>query len=140
MLNYAVALFVMYYVLHKTFRTFRIALSENWSTPQARVLEPTVARSTRIWWTYTWRTIVYTVILYVAATLPLSAFVGILSTGPISAALFTFIVGLLISGVAALFAIHSNILDEDFRSFHVAIVPRTISVPGAEIVSDATQS
>ena len=139
-LNYAVALFVMYYVLHKTFRTFRIALTENWSTPQARVLEPTVARSTRIWWTYTWRTILYTVILYVAATLPLSAIIGILSVGPISAALFTSIVGLLISGVAALFAIHSNILDEDFRNFHVAIVPRTISVPGAEMVPNATQN
>lgn len=138
-LNYAVALFVMYYVLHKTFRTFRIALSENWGTPQARILGPTVARSTRIWWTYTWRTIIYTVILYVAATLPLSAIVGILSTGPISAAFFTFIVGLSISGAAALFAIHSNILDEDFGNFHVAIVPRTIRVPGAEIVPNTTQ-
>src|SRR5215467_10452420 len=46
-LNYAVALFVMYYVLHKTFRKFRIALCENLGTPEARILEPTIPRSTR---------------------------------------------------------------------------------------------
>lgn len=139
-MNYAVALFVMYYVLHKTFRTFRIALSENWGTPEARILEPTVARSTRIWWTYTWRTIVYMIIVYVAAMLPLSAFVGILSAGSPAAVLFTFVTGFLLGGAAALLAIYSNILDEDFGNFHVTLVPRTIRVLGAEIVRSPAQA
>lgn len=132
-LNYAVAFFVMYYVLHKTFRRFRIALFENWSTPQARTLEPTLPRSARIWWTYTWRTIVYTIVAYVAAMLPLNALVGLLSLGPVNGAFVSFVAGIAIGGAAALFAIYSNILDEDFGNFRVAIAPRTFSVPGAEI-------
>ena len=134
-LNYAVAFFVMYYVLHKAFRHFRIALFENWGTPQARTLEPTLPRSARIWWTYTWRTIVYTVIAYIAAMVALNAAIGLLSLGPVSGALVSFAAGIALGGAAALFAIYSNILDEDFGNFRVAIVPRTFSVPGAEIAA-----
>jgi hypothetical protein len=139
-LNYGVALFAMYYVLHKSFRGFRIALCENWSTPEARILEPTMGRSTRIWWTYTWRSLVYTLILYVAGTIPLSAVVGLFSFNQVAGAIFTLLVMLGVSAVASLFAIYSNILDEDFSNFHVSVVPRTVSVPGAEIVAAPTQS
>jgi hypothetical protein len=134
-LNYAVALFVMYYVLHKAFRHFRIALFENWGTPQARTLEPTLPRSARIWWTYTWRTILYVAIVYVAVLLPFSTFVGIVNPRSMVATLFVWGFGFLCGGAAGLFAIHSNILDEDFGNFHVSVAPRTVSVPGAEIVA-----
>lgn len=134
-LNYAVAFFVVYYVLHKTFRHFRIALFESWGTPQQKTLEPTLPRSARIWWTYTWRTIVYTMVVYVAALLPLTVFVGIVNKGSPLALLFMSVAGFLGGGAASLFAIHSNILDEDFGNFRVAIAPRTFSVPGAEIVA-----
>ncbi len=138
-LNYAVAFFVMYYVLHKTFRHFRIALFENWGAANAQILEPTLARSTRIWWTYTWRSAVYTVILYVAGYLPLGVLMGILSVGPaVGNFLALLFASIAIPGAAALFAIYSNILDEDFGNFRVTIAPRTVSVPGAEIVASPT--
>jgi hypothetical protein len=138
-LNYAVAFFVMYYVLHKTFRRFRVALVENWCEPNAQILEPTLARSSRIWWTYTWRTVVYTLVVYVAAYIPLSVVTGFLSLGPAVGSVLVLLFGsVVIPGVAALFAIYSNILDEDFGNFRVTIAPRSASVPGAEIVATAT--
>jgi hypothetical protein len=133
-INYAVALGVMYYVLHKTFRGFRIALCKNWGTPEAEILEPTMARSARIWWTYVWRTIVYLVIGYLFVILPMTYFIGIVSPG-ITGALLVALIALLVGGAGALYAIYSNILDEDFGNFRVTLVPRPTPVPGAEIVA-----
>jgi len=136
-LNYAVAVGAVYFVLHKAFRHFRIVLSKNWGTPDAQILEPTLLRSIRIWWTYTWRTLVYTLLGYVVVLLPLSWFVMLFNPGATAATLLFGFVGFLNGGAAVLFAIHSNILDEDFGNFHVAIVPRTVGVPGGEIAHPA---
>jgi hypothetical protein len=133
-LNYAVALGVMYYVLHKTFRHFRIALCEHWGTPEAKILEPTMARSARIWWTYVWRTILYLVIGYVTVLFPMSWFVGIVNPG-VSGFLVIALLGFLVGGAGALYAIYSNILDEDFGNFRVTLVPRPTPVPGGEVVA-----
>jgi hypothetical protein len=133
-INYAVALGVMYYVLHKTFRGFRIALCEHWGTPEARVVEPTLMRSARIWSTYVWRTIVYLVIGYLVVLLPMGSFIGIVSRG-MTGALLMVIIAFLVGGAGALYAIYSNILDEDFGNFRVTLVPRPTPVPGAEVVA-----
>jgi hypothetical protein len=139
-ISYLVVFFVMYYVLHKSFRGFRIALCENWCTPEAKILEPTLIRSTRIWWTYFWRTAVYEAIGYVVVMLPLTWFVGLFNPSPLVAMLVMWPAGFIVGGAVALFAIYSNILDEDFRSFRVTLVPRATSVPGAEVVAVSTQN
>jgi hypothetical protein len=59
-INYVVALFVMRYVLGKTFRHFRLGLVPSGSAAPAETLKPTFVRTLRVWWMFTWRTVLYT--------------------------------------------------------------------------------
>src|SRR5271154_582925 len=62
LISYAVAFFVMYYVLHKNFRHFHIGLLSNGGGEGAQPLAPTFRRTLPIWFTYSWRTFVYRLI------------------------------------------------------------------------------
>jgi hypothetical protein len=52
-INYVVALFVMRYILGKTFRHFRLGLISNDGVSPAQTLDPTVIRTMRVWWIFT---------------------------------------------------------------------------------------
>ncbi|MGA8407117.1 MAG: hypothetical protein WB680_08065 [Candidatus Acidiferrales bacterium] len=123
-LSYAVAFFVMYYILRKNFRHFRIGLLSNGGGEDAELLPPTFARTLRIWWTYSWRTLFYGAIAWVVVILSLNSFLGIFKPSPLFALVFFGLVGLLIAAAVGLFAIYSNILDEDFAGFRVCVLPR----------------
>lgn len=128
--EYIVEIFAMYYLLHRRFRRFRIALLPVGVLPENAAgvlpLPATFLRSFRVWWTFTWRKVVYSVIAYVVVLLPLSWFAGIFNPRPLQAAVFFYLAGIAVSGAVSLFVIYSNILDEDFGKFTVRLVARTI--------------
>lgn len=119
-----VAIFAIQYVLRRRFRRFRIALVSTSVTEGTERLAVTAIRGLRVWWTFTWRTIVYEAIAYVVVILPLGWFVVIFAPGPIFTAIFFLLVGIVINGAISLFIIYSNILDEDFGDFRVVLLPR----------------
>ena len=122
--TYLVAFFVMYYILHKNFRHFRLGLLTNHGGEGAQPLEPTFGRTARVWWTYSWRSLVYRLIMVFVTTIPAGIFVGLFERIPPLHALATLLVIVAIDGAAGLFVIYSNILDENFGDFHVCLLPR----------------
>jgi hypothetical protein len=131
-LSYVVAFFVMYYILRKNFRHFRIGLLSNGGGEGAQLLSPTLGRTLRVWWTYSWRTLLYTAIVWIAAVIPLSSFARVFNSSPVFTAVFEGLLSLSVSAAVGLYAIYSNILDEDIAGFRVCLLPRqakTISHP-----------
>jgi hypothetical protein len=123
-LTYIVALFVMDYVLQKNFRHFRVGLLSNRGGEGAQPLEVTLGRTLRVWWTYSWRSLVYRLILMFVTTIPMGVIVGLFARIPIAHTLVPFLATIAIDGAAGLFVIYSNILDQDFGDFRVCLLPR----------------
>jgi hypothetical protein len=123
-LSYVVAFFVMYYILRKNFRHFRIGLLSNRGGEGAQLLTPTFGRTLRVWWTYSWRTLLYTAIVWIAAVLPLSAFARVFNSSPLFTTIIEGLLTLSVSAAVGLYAIYSNILDEDIAGFRVCLLPR----------------
>jgi hypothetical protein len=131
-LSYVVAFFVMYYILRKNFRRFRLGLLSNRGGEGAQLLSPTFGRTLRVWWTYSWRTLLYTAVVWIAAVLPLSSFARVFSSARLFTAIFDGLLALSVSAAVGLYAFYSNILDEDISGFRVCLLPRqveTISHP-----------
>jgi hypothetical protein len=128
-INYAVALFIMHYVLGKTFRHFRLGLVPSGSMGPADALKPTFARTLRVWWIFTWRTVLYTGLSVVFVTYPMGMFVGLFNPSPNVARLIFLLLGFATGGALSLFVIYSNILDEDIGDFRVVLLPRQSPVP-----------
>jgi hypothetical protein len=136
-INYVAAFFVMRYVLGKTFRHFRLGLIPNGSTSSAQMLKPTFARTFRVWWIFTWRTVLYTVISFPLVIYPMGIFIGLFKPGPVFASLFFLLLGFVVGGALSLFVIYSNILDEDIGDFRVALLPRqSVVLAQNPLVSD----
>ena len=123
--TYLVAFFIIWYVLGKRFRHFRIALLPRASGPEAQPLPRTFKRVFRVWWAFSWRTVVYLVIATVAASVSLGMLTGFLSEmGRAMAILVPVLQSLLLSAAIGLFVIYSNVLDEEFGDFRVVLLPR----------------
>jgi hypothetical protein len=123
-LTYIVALFVMDYVLEKNFRHFRLGLLSNRGGEGAQLLPVTLGRTLRVWWTYSWRSLIYRLILAFITTIPMGVILGLFTRMPVAHALVQFLAGISIEGAAGLFVIYSNILEEDFGDFRVCLLPR----------------
>ncbi len=121
--SYVVALFIMEYILRKNFRHFRIGLVSNGGGPNAQDLPASFSRTVRVWWTYSWRTVLYRIIITFVATIPLSVLLGIFTRIPTAQAIVRALVMIAIDAGAGLFVIYSNILDEDFVDFRVCLLP-----------------
>jgi hypothetical protein len=120
----AVGLLIFRYLLGKRFRHFRLALLPVASALAAVTLRPVWGRTVRVWWTFTWRSLVYVLIAFVIVILPLSWFVGIFRPSPAFGSFFFLFVGTVVNGTISLFVIYSNILDEEFGDFRVVLLPR----------------
>jgi len=121
-ITYTIAIFVMRYVLGKTFRNFRIALvSTDPSSPQP--LPVTFSRSIRVWWTYSWRTLALSLLGLAFVIYPLGWFVALFQPPPALAKTIFFILGLLVNCAFSLFILYSNVLDEAFSDFRVTLLP-----------------
>jgi hypothetical protein len=128
-INYVVALFVMRYILGKTFRHFRLGLISSGGASPAQTLKPTFIRTLRVWWIFTWRTVLYTGLSIVFVTYPMGMFVGLFNPSPNVARLIFLLLGFVTGGALSLFVIYSNILDEDIDDFRVVLLPRQNAVP-----------
>jgi hypothetical protein len=63
-ISYAVAFFIMEYILHKNFRQFRIGLVSSGSKFTSQAFPATLARTVRVWWTYSWRSVVWRLVIF----------------------------------------------------------------------------
>jgi hypothetical protein len=137
--NYAVTLAMMYFILRKRFRRFRIRLVSK--SDRTQELQPTFRRTFRIWWTFTWRTLVYRIVLSFVMGVPIGFLSGAVAViyPPLGPA-FSFLVGLAIEAGVGLFTIYSSILDEEISDFCVTLTPirGTELVPSAATASPAT--
>lgn len=123
-IGYIPAIFVMYYIFRKSFHDFRIRLTS--ISDPAQTLPFTPRRILRIWWTYTWRTAVYTIVLGVAMSVPMGFLMGAASViSPVFGRVFSAIESVVVAGAIGLFVIYSNILDEEISDFCVGLAPTT---------------
>jgi hypothetical protein len=131
-LTYVVAFLVMAYILRKNFQRFRIGLLSNHGGEGATPLPPTLRRTARVWWTYSWRSLLYRVIALVAVSFPLGWAMGFLAAifkqVPAIPILVNLVTATAVDGSVGLFVIYSNILDEDISDFRVALLPRAASI------------
>lgn len=129
--TYGVALLVMAYILRKNFRDFRIGLLSHQGIEPRQILRPTAWRTIRVWWTYSWRSLVYYLIAWVVVILPLTWFIGLFGPPRLFAPIFVAALGIVIGGAVGLFVIYSNLLDEDIGDFRIALLPRHTILPAA---------
>lgn len=132
-----VAIFVLDYILEKQFKHFRIGLLSAASAIERHDVPVTLWRSMRVWWSFTWRNIVGSVIGYVVVILPFSWLIRITRPPEFVAAFLLLLVGFAVAGLVALFVIYSSILDEEFGDFRVALLPRKEVVPVASVAAPA---
>ena len=126
-LNYVTAIFVMHYIARKRFRDYRIGLVSTYSDARIEVLPATRRRTFRIWWTYTWRTVLYIVILTFVTAIPVGFATGaVAALAPWLGTSFSTLVGLAIAAASGLYAIYSNILDEEIADFRVSLLPNDV--------------
>jgi hypothetical protein len=118
-----ISIFIMRYVLGKTFRHFRLALvSRDLAAPQP--LPVTISRALRVWWFFSWRVVLYSFLGMMLVIYPLGMFVGLFNPSPlVSASILNALRFLLTSGIS-LYVIYSDILDEDMGDFHITLLPR----------------
>lgn len=138
--TYIVALFVMDYVLQKKFKHFRMGMLSNHGGEGAQELDVTLGRSLRVWWTYSWRSLIYRLILAFVTTIPMGVILGLFTRMPVAHGLAQLLAMVAIDGAVGLFVIYSNILDEDFGDCRVSLLPRRKenAVPAAPAVTPAT--
>jgi hypothetical protein len=137
LITYTVAFFVMYYILRKNFRHFRIGLLSNFGSEGAQTLVPTFARTARVWFSYSWRTFLIRMVVGAVAAIPIGFVVGVFAGIPSLGHLMSLLVNVAVDAAAGLFVIYNNILDEDIGDFRVALLPRKASEQRENVVLPA---
>ena len=136
-LFYGVAIFVIRSILHKRFRHFRIGLSATAKPGSGSVLRPTLKSALRVWWVYSWRAVIFSLVAGVIVSYPMGIVLGLFAPGPIVMNLFTTGLGFFVSAGVGLYVIYSNILDEDIADFHVCLLPRQAAAAApTEVVAE----
>jgi hypothetical protein len=116
-------LFVFQYLLRTQFRRFRIAIFPPSNSADQHSIPTTTHHGLRVWFAFTWRSIVYGLVAGMVASVPLGFIGGMLTYGPVSGLIVQLVISFVINGSVGLFVIYSSILDEDFGSFSVRLVP-----------------
>lgn len=130
--TYAVAILVIRYLLGKRFRHFQVSLLQTGTAPSGEPLPRTFRRTVRVWWAFSWRALLYSLIVTVAATIPLGFLLGALALlGGFAATAARVLTGTVIGGAVGMYIFYSNILGEEFGDFRVCLVP--LEVPGREL-------
>lgn len=122
-ISYAVAFFIMEYILHKNFRRFRIGLVSSGAKFTSQVIPATFARTAQVWWTYSWRTVIWRLVIVFVASIPIGALLGVFKRMPAAQTVAWILVIIAIDAAAGLFVMYANILDEDFGDFRVCVLP-----------------
>jgi hypothetical protein len=120
--TYAAAIPVMRFVLHKRFNSFRIALWSLDGQMSAADEMPSWNRTIRVWWAYSWRTLIYSAVGGVVVGYPMGMMVGIVSPSPVVMRLFGLALGTVVGAGVELYVIYSSILDENIADLHVGLL------------------
>jgi hypothetical protein len=143
---YGLAFMVMFYILDKQFRHFRVALVDSADFNHPRVVARTVGRVARVWFAYSWRAIVFYVIVRIAVALPLGVLLGVFTRQPIVAKIMALLCDTAINAAVGLFIFYNNILDEQFGDARVCLLKREYdsqstnsgsAVPATQLIGDA---
>ena len=103
---YSAAFFMIAFILRKNFRDFRIALLSHRGGDGAQPLRPNFQRVARVWWTFSWRSLLYRLIATFVISFPLGWIVGFIAhflPGRASVALLNFAVQVLIDAAVGMF-------------------------------------
>lgn len=123
--TYGVSIFMLRYVLGKSFRSFRIVLLPRDRVSGTEGLPRSIGRTMRVWWAFCWRSVVLSLIVRFAGGVALGFTVGILSSvSRVMAVLAPIMLQIGIDGAVGLFVMYSAILDEEFSDFRVSLIPR----------------
>lgn len=85
-ISYIVAFLIMEYILHKNFRHFRVGLVSWGGKFTSHTMPATLARTMRVWWTYSWRTVIWRLVIFFVASIPIGALLGIFARMPVAQA------------------------------------------------------
>jgi hypothetical protein len=122
---FAVSVLSIRRILGKKFRYFCIALLPRDATSGVEHMSRTFQRTLRVWWAFSWRAVVCSVIIRVAGSIALSLPIGILTAmGGMMAVVVPIVSQIVMDGAVGVFVIYSWILDEEFGDFRVTLVPR----------------
>jgi hypothetical protein len=137
LLTAATGLLIFRYLLGKRFRHFRLALVPPGYNVGSPPIPPIWRRTIRVWWTFTWRAVIYGIVLAFLLSIPMGAFFGMFvgTTNRFLAILIPLVEQLIIAGGVGLFVMYSNVLDEDFSDFRVVLLPREAPAPQAPIAA-----
>jgi hypothetical protein len=128
-------------ILGKEFRHFRIVLLPRDTTSGIRPLPRSLRRTIRVWWAFSWRALVCSVIIRVAGSIALSLPMGILSEiGRTMAVVVPMVFQTVIDGAVGTFVIYSWILEEEFGDFRVTLLPRRSVAQAASSIEPATSN
>jgi hypothetical protein len=116
--------FAMYYVLNRQFRNFRVAFVDADDFDHPQVVPRTFQRVVRVWWPYSWRALIYCMILRVVAALPIGFFVALINRTPIIGQIASFLFEAAIIGGVGLYLFYDLILDDRFGDARVCLLPR----------------
>src|ERR1700689_3908742 len=137
--SYIVAFFAMYYILRKNFRHFRIGLLSRRGGEGSEILETTLRRTARVWWSYSWRAVLYELSARVVTAIPRAVLVGLFGWNRGLQSLVAVLVSPALGGAVGLFVIYSHILDEDSGDFRVCLLarPEPNVIPGTPAANPA---
>jgi hypothetical protein len=122
---FPIGFLVFYYVLGKRFRHFQVVLVPRAAASPSDRLPRSLSRTFRVWWAFTWRTVVYSVVVWLIVMFPLSWVIAILGLlGPDGGAIARLVLQTAIAGAIGMYIIYSKILEEEFGDFQVRLVPR----------------
>jgi hypothetical protein len=94
---YLVAIFVMRFVLHKRFRHFQIAVWPKGEHPASDPTKPTFSLTFRVWWAYSWRTAIYSLVGAVVVGFPMGIVLGLFAPPPAVIFLFQLVLGVVLA-------------------------------------------
>lgn len=127
LIQYGATLLVMYLVLQKTFRNFRLSLTLGELGGNTEPAPYTWGRVARVWFAYSWRTLIYGLIAAFVVGFPTGALLGAFSRMPAVYQTLQLLVGTMVNGAVGLFVIYTNVIDEQFGDFRVSLLPRQTS-------------
>ena len=137
---FAFSFVVMYYILDKRFRHFRVALVSSADYAHPQVVPRTGARVGRVWFAYIWRAVLYGVVATFVVSFPLKVITGPLVRIATLYFCLRLTARVAISGAVGLFVIYNNIIDDGFGDVRgcllrpdAAPAPQANAVPGPAV-------
>lgn len=127
MFSFALGYYVMYYILGKRFRRFRVALVDEKDFSHLQEVPRTFDRVVRIWWAYMWRVWVTLYIAGGSIYLLFGGFVKSVVVSRTTGAILDVAMYLVLAGAAGLYVFYDTILDDVFAGARVCVLQREAS-------------